>query len=117
MKSLVIRWVILTVAILVASRLIPGLPLGSLGTAFLAAVLLSLLNTFVRPILVFLTLPINIVTLGLFLLVINGVLLAAVTWMLGRGIPNFGAAFLGALIISILSTLLNFMTGGKERKS
>jgi putative membrane protein len=117
MRSLIIRWIILTVAILIAARLIPGLPLGSLQTAFLAAVLLSLLNAFVRPILVFLTLPINILTLGLFLLVINAVLLSAVSWILDRGIPHFGAAFLGALVISIISTLLHFLVGDKERKS
>jgi putative membrane protein len=117
MQSLVIRWVIMTVAVLIAASLIRGFVIESPLAAFLAAVLLSLINSFVRPLLIILTLPINLVTLGLFILVINGILIFAVAGLLpGFSIAGFGAAFLGALVISVVATLLNIMVGEKKEK-
>ncbi len=112
MKSLVIRWVIMTVAVLIAASIIPGFRIDSPFSAFLAAVLLSLVNAFVRPVLIILTLPINLMTLGIFVLVINGILISLVAWLVsGFAISSFGAAFLGALVISVVGTLLNMMVG------
>jgi putative membrane protein len=117
MRSILIRWIIMTVAVLIAASIIPGFQIASPLTAFIAAVLLSLLNAFVRPILILLTLPITLLTLGLFTFVINGLLVALVAYLLnGFNISGFGAAFLGALVISIVGTLLNFMVGDKGEK-
>jgi len=119
MQSLLIRWIIMTVAVLIAASAIRGFHIDSPVVAFVAAVILSLLNAFVRPVLILLTLPINILTLGLFILIINGLLVFAVAGLLnGFTISGFGAAFLGALVISIVSTLLNMIVGEpkKEKK-
>lgn len=115
MTSLIIRFVVMTVAVLIAASIIPGLRIENPVIAFVTAVVLSLLNMFIRPILVLLTLPINVVTLGLFLLVINGLLLWATGGLIrGFEVANFGAAFLGALVISIVATLLNLLVGGNK---
>src|SRR5512140_1836767 len=119
MRSIIIRWIIMTVAVLIAGSVIPGFRVDSPVAAFVAAVILSLLNAFIRPILIILTLPINILTLGLFILVINAILVYLVAGLVhGHGllIDRFGAAFLGALVISIVSTLLNLGAGEKEKK-
>ena len=117
MSSILIRWAVMTIAVLIAASIIPGFRIESPLTAFIAAVLLSLLNAFVRPILIILTLPINILTLGFFILIINGLLIGLVAWLLpDLRLSGFGAAFLGALVISIVSTLLNLMVGGKEKR-
>lgn len=116
MQSILIRWIVMTVAVLIAGSIIPGFQIASPWTAFAAAVVLSLLNAFVRPVLILLTLPINLLTLGLFILVINGLLLFLVAGLLpGLTISGFGAAFLAALVISIVSTLLNTIVGDRKK--
>jgi putative membrane protein len=108
-------WIINTLAVLVAVEVVPGIHFkdGSLLTPFIAALVLGILNAFIRPILMLLTLPLLIFTLGLFTLVINAVLLRFVGWLLAPHfqVDSFGAAFLGALIISLVSVALNVLTG------
>jgi putative membrane protein len=108
-------WLINTLAVLVAVEIVPGIHFqdGGLLTPFIAALVLGILNAFIRPILMLLTLPLLIFTLGLFTLVINAVLLRFVGWLLAPHfqVDSFGAAFLGALIISIVSMALNVLTG------
>ena len=117
MGGLIIRFVVMTVAVLIAGSVIPGFRIDSPLDAFIAAVILSLLNSFVRPILVLLTLPINLLTLGLFTLVINGLLVAATAaFVKGFSIDGFGSAFLGALVVSIVATLLNLLVGDKKKE-
>jgi len=94
-------------ALWVAASLIPGIALGGLGHTLLAALVLGIINAVVRPILIFLTLPITLVTLGLFIFVLNAFCL----WLTSRLVPGFevhgfGAAFLGALVISAVSWVL-----------
>jgi putative membrane protein len=102
MTKFALRAVIAAVGLWVATLLIPGLQIADTMTLILAALLLGVINAFVRPILVILTLPITILSLGIFLLVINAALLALVAWVLpGFTISGFGAALLGALVISI----------------
>lgn len=117
MRSLLIRWVVMTAAILVAGYVVPGFHISALQTAFIAAVILSLLNAVLRPILVILTLPINFLTLGIFTLVINAALVGLTAKIVKNGfqIDGFGAAFLGALLISIVSTLLGLMIGADKK--
>ena len=115
MKKFLQSWMINTLAVLVAVYIVPGIRFKdeSLWTPFVTSLVLGILNAFIRPILMFLALPLLIVTLGLFTLVINALLLSFVSFLLGRYfiVDSFGAAFLGALVISIVSLVLNFLTG------
>ncbi len=102
-----IRVLINAVAIYVATALVSGLHVSTTGTLLLAALVLALINAAVRPIMVILTLPLTILTLGVFLLVLNAVCLWLVTVIVpGVEVRSFGSAFLAALIISIVSWLL-----------
>ena len=104
MKGIFLRWIALTLAILLASHLIEGIDATGFGAAFFAAAILGVLNAFFRPILFLLTLPINVLTLGLFTFVINAVLLQMVSGVIsGFTVRGFGAAFWGALLISLVS--------------
>jgi putative membrane protein len=108
MKGLLIRWLFLTVAILVAAHLIQGFEVKGFWSAFLAAAILGVLNALFRPVLIILTLPINILTLGLFTFVINAVLIMMVSGVVGGfEVHGFWSALLGSLIISLVSWLLN----------
>jgi putative membrane protein len=91
----------------------PGIHFETFANLALAAFLLGMLNAFVRPILMLLSLPLMIYTLGLFTLVINGLLLFAVGWMLKPGftVASFKDAFWGALLITFTSLFLNILTG------
>ena len=102
-----LRVLINAAALWVAAALIPGISLGSLGSTLLAALVLGVINAIVRPVLLFLTLPITLLTLGLFIFVLNAFCL----WLTSRLVPGFevhgfGAAFLGALVISAVSWIL-----------
>jgi putative membrane protein len=109
------RWIISTVAVLVAAFILRDrITYGTWTDLLVATLVLGLLNSFVRPLLMLLSLPLLIFTLGLFSIVINAVLLLLVSALLGREhfhVDGFGSACLGALIISIVSLLLNSITG------
>jgi len=117
MRHFVIRWGITTVAVLVASALIHGIRYDSIGSLIAAALLLGILNAFIRPILLILSAPIILVTLGFFILVINAFMLMAVPHLLtGFHVDTFGSAFWGAIVVSIISWLLSaFSRGGDGR--
>ena len=105
------RWLITTVAVLLAAKIVPGIDYDTSLGLILAALLLGLLNAFVRPIMLVLSLPLLIFTLGLFILVINAALLYAVGHLLKDfHVDSFVSAFWGSLIISIVSLLLNSLT-------
>ncbi|MFO7598358.1 MAG: phage holin family protein [Candidatus Desulfacyla sp.] len=110
--GLLVRWLILTAAITVASYLITGIQVSGFFSAFFAAAILGVLNVFFRPILLILTLPINILTLGLFTFVINAVLLKMASGVIsGFEVHGFWSAVWGALIISLVNWLLgSFIT-------
>jgi putative membrane protein len=114
-KKFLQSWAINTAAVLVALYMVPGIRFKdeSLWTPFVTSLVLGILNAFIRPILLW-ALPLLILTLGLFRLVINALVLYFVGFLLGGffQVDNFWAAFLGALIISIVSLLLNLLTGG-----
>ena len=118
MKKFIKSWAINTLAVLVAVYMVPGIHFkdDSLWTPFVTSLVLGILNAFIRPILMLLALPLLIFTLGLFTLVINALLLYFVSFLLGNhfAVDSFGAAFLGALVISIVSLLLNLLTGGSR---
>src|SRR5438046_694912 len=107
LKAFIQRWVISTVAVLVATYIVPGIKFEHWQDLFVATLVLGLLNSFLRPILMLLSLPLLIFTLGLFTIVINALLLLLVDWLLRPKfvVETFGSAFWGALVISILSLL------------
>ena len=115
MSGLLIRWLILTVAIMVASHIIGGIEVDSFGSAFFAAAFLGLLNAFFRPILIVLTLPLNVLTLGLFTFIINALLLKMVSGVIaGFHVYGFWSAVFGSLTISLVNWLLNSFLSEKK---
>lgn len=105
---LIARWFISALALLGAAYLIPGIHVAGFYTALLVALVLGLVNAIIRPLLILLTFPITILTLGFFVLIINGLLFWFVgTVVQGFAVDSFGSAFLGALIVSLLSWLGN----------
>lgn len=114
MKGIAIRWLFQSLAILVAAYLIDGIRVSGFPSAILAAAVLGFLNAFLRPILLLLTLPINILTLGLFTFVINALLLMMASGVIGGfEVDGFGAALLGSLLISVVSWLLTTYIGDR----
>jgi putative membrane protein len=108
MIMILIRWLVITVAILLSAIFIPGIRVDSLITAVISAGLLGLINIFIRPVLIILTLPLNIITLGLFSFIINAFLLKLVAYFVtGFDVKGFLAALLGALVISLVSWFAN----------
>jgi len=108
MKGLLLRWLIQTIAILVAAYVLKGIDVTGFVPALAAAALLGILNAFVRPLLLLLTLPLNILSLGLFTFVINAFLLKMASLVIeGFTVEGFWAALLGSLFISFVSALLN----------
>ena len=114
MNGIIIRWLVLTFAIIITSYILDGIQITGFFSALLAAAILGILNAFFRPILLILTLPINILSLGLFTFIINAVLLMMVSGVIsGFKIQGFWYALLGSLLISIVSWLLNSFIGDK----
>ena len=106
--GLLVRWLVLTAAIMIASYLISGIQISGFFSAFFAAAILGILNIFFRPILFILTLPINLLTFGLFTFVINALLLKMASGVIeGFQVHGFWSAVFGALVISVVNWLLN----------
>ncbi len=120
MRSLVIRWLINTLALYVAVRVVPGVEYtgGPAGLVIVAA-LFGLVNATLRPLLAMLTCPLVLVTLGFFLFVINAMMLLLTGWLshqfdLGFQVEGFWPAFWAGLLVSLVSLLLSIMVGEKE---
>jgi len=108
MNGIFVRWLTLTVAIMVASYLFDGIQVSGFLAAFWAAAILGILNALFRPIALILTLPINILTLGFFTFVINALMLKMASGVIsGFHVQGFWSAVFGSLMISIISWLLN----------
>lgn len=104
------RWLILTIAICLTPYIVSGISVKSFWDALIAALILGILNIIIKPVLQILTLPINILTLGLFTLVINAIILEIVAWLIpGFFIASFWSAILGGLFISIVSWILGWI--------
>jgi putative membrane protein len=118
MTGFLVRLAISAFGLWVAAQIVPGMAFDGAGTLVLAALLQGLVNAVVRPVLVLLTLPITILTLGLFLLVVNGITLAIVAWLLpGFELQGLGAAILGAIVSGIAGWFASSLigpTGGFE---
>ncbi len=104
MTGIIIHWVIITVAILIAAHFIPGIRVENWEAAAVGAAILGILNALVRPLFVLLTLPITLLTLGLFLFVINALMfLVAGSVIHGFHVQSFWPALLGSLVVSVVS--------------
>jgi putative membrane protein len=113
LPGIVIRWLVTTLTILMIPNLISGIKVAGLGSALAAAAIIGVLNAVVRPVLIILTLPLTIVTLGVFILVINALLFELAGWMVsGIQIDSFWSAFLGSLIVSLVSWIMNSSIAG-----
>lgn len=108
---MLIRFLSVVLGLFVAAEIVPGIALGGLGDALIVAILLALLNVLVRPILVLLTLPITILTLGLFIFILNALLFLFVGGLVpGLEIDSFGSAFIGSIVVSIISWFVQKLT-------
>jgi putative membrane protein len=106
--KLLIRWMLLATALLFVGEVYPGVEVRSYTSALLAALVLGLLNAVVRPILIVLTLPVTVITLGLFLFVINALMFEAAGSMLsGFRVHGFGAALIGSVIYSLWAVIID----------
>ncbi len=102
------RWLLLAAALLLVTAVYPDVSVTSFPSALIAAFVLGLLNTLVRPVLVLLTLPVTVVTLGLFLFVINALMFwAAASLLDGFNVTGFGAALIGSLIYSLCGLVID----------
>lgn len=116
MRGVLVRWLVLTVAVFAAAEGLDGIQVDGLWPALAAAATLGILNAVLRPLLILLTLPINLLTLGLFTFVINALLLQIVSAVIpGFMVRGFWTAVLGALIIGLVSWILNAFIGGRGR--
>ena len=106
--KIIVRWVLLAAALLLIAHLYPGVAITSFGSALIASLVLGLLNTLLRPILVLLTLPVTVITLGLFLFVINALMFYFAAQVLdGFAVRGFGAALIGSLIYSVCGIVID----------
>ena len=112
MQGIVIRMLIAMLGLFLASRLVPGVSIEGSSTFILAAVLLGIVNAIVRPIAFVLTLPLTIVTLGLFLFVLNAAMFGLVAALLDNfAVAGFWSALFGAIVVSITSTIASWYIG------
>ncbi len=116
MLGFFLRWAVNLLALVIAGSLIPGIRIESMAMGIVAAGILGVVNAVIRPVVLVLTLPINVLTLGLFTLIINAAMLELVAYLVpGFFIESFSAAFLGALVISLISWVLNIFIGGNGK--
>lgn len=112
-----IHWATVAVSLWVATELVPGIRVRSFTALVIAALVLGLINACVRPLLVILTFPITILTLGLFYLVVNGLAFGLAAWLVpGFSVHGIIPAMLGALIVSVLSWFIGLFTGRDDDK-
>ncbi|HMM47432.1 MAG TPA: phage holin family protein [Thiobacillaceae bacterium] len=111
---LILLWILNAVALLAVAWLLPSITLAGFGSALIAALGLGLVNTLVRPILAFLTLPLTVLTLGIFYLVLNGLLFWLASAVLpGFHVAGFGAALVGAILYGVIAWGLSALIPGK----
>lgn len=116
MNGIILRMLIIMLGLVLASALIPGVEISGAWSFILAAALLGLVNAFVRPVAILLTLPLTIVTLGLFLFVLNAAMFGLVAAMLdGFAVAGFWSALFGAIVVSLTSTIASWYIGPSGR--
>ena len=115
MQGFLIRAAVVAVGLWLASQIVPGVEFRSTGSLIAAALLLGVINAVVRPILIILTLPITLLTLGFFLLVINGLMIELVSWFLKDFVvTGFWPAFFAAIVVGLTSWVMSGWVGGPQ---
>ncbi len=110
MRNLLLRFIVASVAILAVAKLLPGIEVNSLYALIMTVVILGILNAFLRPIMVIITLPITVVTLGLFIFIINGIILYLVSLLIdGFEISSLFVAIMASILITIVSSIINWL--------
>lgn len=108
MFDILIKWVLLALSLLFVAWIVPGISFAGFMAALWSALLIGIINIFIRPILLFLTLPLNLLTLGLFTFIINAFLFWVVSHIVpGFMVADFMAALLGSILLSVISLFLN----------
>ena len=116
MRGILIKWIINSLAILIVTYIVKGIQVASPITAIVVALVLGIINTFLRPFIILITLPINIFTLGIFTFFINGFFFYMVSKIVkGFVIAGFWPAFFGSLLFSTISFLLSLLINKKGR--
>ena len=116
MPGFFIRAAVVALGLWLASQIVSGIAIASAGTLIAAAILLGIVNAIVRPVLIILTLPITLLTLGIFLLVINGLMIELVAWLLpGFHVAGLWPAMLAALVVSVTSWVVTGFIGSQGR--
>jgi len=116
MKDLIVHWVVSALLLVLVDYFIAGIAIANFGYALLAALVLGVLNCLVRPLLILITLPITILTLGLFLFVVNALVLGLAAGLVpGFTITGFGAALLGALLLTLFNLVASSVLHPKPR--
>ena len=111
MLNFFLTWIVAAVSLVITAKIVPGILVVSFPAAMLAAVVIGLVNAVVRPIITLLTLPLSILTLGLFLFVVNAVSLSLASWLasafsIGFSVNGFWPALFGAIVLSFVSGLI-----------
>jgi len=115
MTRLLLTWVLNAFALFFVMKLVPGIQIDHFSDLLIATLVLGLLNAFLRPLVILLTLPVTLLTLGLFTLVINGLMFYLAAHLVsGFHVTGFGAAFLAALLFSLFSSILNMLFQTKK---
>ena len=115
MLRFIVRWLTTAVGIGAAAYLLPGIEVDGPWAAVLGALVLGLINVTLRPIVLLLTLPLTVLSLGFFALIVNGAMLALVArWVTGVHVATFGSAVLGSIVISLVGGLLNWWLRPRE---
>ena len=116
MKGLVFRLLITALGLWAAATIVPGVTIVGVGTLIVAALLLGIVNAVIRPVILILTLPLTLLTLGLFIFVVNGISLALVAWVLpGFTLSGLGAAILGSIVVGLTSWFASAFVGSTGR--
>ncbi len=116
MKGFLFRLVITGLGLWAAETIVPGVRIDGWGNLVLAALLLGIVNAVIRPIILILTLPLTVLTLGLFILVVNGISVALVAWLMpGFSLSGLGAAILASMVVGLTSWLGSAFVGGSGR--
>ena len=112
MRGLVVRWIVSASALWLTSGIVRGIEIQGLASLLLAAAMIGIINAFVRPVVLLLTLPLTLVTLGLFVFVVNALMLwLASAFVPGFEVRSFGAAFFGWLLLSFFTFVINVLIG------
>jgi len=116
MKGFIFRLVITGLGLWTAETIVPGVRIDGWGNLVVAALLLGIVNAVIRPIILILTLPLTVLTLGLFILVVNGISVALVAWLMpGFSLSGLGAAILASIVVGLTSWVASAFVGGSGR--